>query len=162
MSLDVNVADLVLEAPSSLQANEKDTVEVIYGVNPPDNDPSIFAERSSNSNFDYFDGTNLKEVSLVRPTDTTTTKEFEVVSSNFQSKDIIYAKVRVFPDFATDWVPVEQGFSSEYFPSEEEGPSFLVPVVPDSSSDSGTVIITFSQDGDGWKKRVTLLGSPTS
>jgi hypothetical protein len=150
VNLNVRVADLTLETPSVLRPNQKDTIRAIYGVNPPDVDVLFYANESSNPSFDHSDGTGLDNVGGGQ-TDTSFVEDYEITGPNVQSEDSTYVKVAVLPDASNEWRVAGRDFNRSYFPSED-GPSFEIPIVPGSGNDDGTVIITFSRDGDGWEK----------
>lgn len=152
VNLEVRVADLTLEAPESVPPNRTDSIRAIYGVNPPGVRMSFNAEQSSNSTFDFYSGSILNSVG-VEETDTTISQQFEINAPNVDSKDTTYVKVSVNPNAREGavWTTAGREFWFSFFPSED-GPSFEIPVVPGSGDDDGTVIITFSKDGDAWEK----------
>jgi hypothetical protein len=78
---------------------------------------------------------------------------FEITGPNVDTEDATYVKVEVRPSVDSEWETPERRFSASCFPSET-GSSFSIPVVPDSSDDDGTVIITFSEERGEWTRRV--------
>ena len=96
ISLDVRAANLTLEAPESIPPNRTDTIRAVYGINPPEIDPSFQGRQSSNPSFAAFDGSVLNELS-VSSTENTTSQKFEISGPNVSSEDTTYAKIRIFP-----------------------------------------------------------------
>lgn len=147
-SLDVQPAEVTLERPESLAPNQTDTITVTYAPNVPDIDHKVGLHQGSAPNFEAgnpdlgFEGGE---------TDSTVFQRFEVTAPNVQSKDTTYVKVSVRPRDDGNWSTLNaEPTWSTYFPSQR-GPSFEIPVVPESSGD-GTVIITFLMGENGWEK----------
>jgi hypothetical protein len=149
VDLNVRTADLTLRRPSALRPNRTDTITAVYGINPPDLGLSVAAEVSSNSTFNYFGGTLLSPVDFGE-TDSTETESFEITGPDVQTEDTTYVKVKVRPSPSTeDWGTTGREIVNSYFPSKS-GPSFAIPVSPEE--ENGTIVITFSKDGNTWTK----------
>lgn len=153
VDLEARVADLTLEAPESIPPSRTDTIRAVYGINPTGLDPFIYPPwQNSNPTFGYGSGSELNGVGVQR-TDTTESRQFEINAPNVSSEDTTYVKVRVTATArqGATWTTANRRLGGTTFPSEN-GPSFAIPVVPGSGDDDGTVIITFSRDGDSWEK----------
>jgi hypothetical protein len=156
--LDVRPAELSLEVPSSIRPNEVDTVTATYSMNLVEIYPGLILSQRSTPRFNYSQGGFPVASS---ETDTSITDQFEITGPDVTTEDTTYLKIRTTKDPQRGWRNPQDGwqpegirFGARYFPSEN-GPSFKVPVVPDSSN--GTVIITFSRGEDGWKKTRRLV-----
>lgn len=156
VTLDVRPARLTLKRPESIAPNRTDTVTMTYSINPSDLGEVFTSEQSSSSNFDYGSGSDLNRVSgSFSETDTTISESFEIVGPNVDTESTTYVKVKYVPSPSlndpTQWVPGDRALGNSYFPSENDS-SFEIPVVPGSGDGSGTIIITFLRDGDGWEE----------
>ncbi|MCS3678685.1 hypothetical protein GGP72_002911 [Salinibacter ruber] len=156
--LDVRPAELSLEVPSSIRPNEVDTVTATYGINLVEIYPGLMLSQRSTPRFNYSQGGSSVAGGA---TDTSITDQFEITGPDVATEDTTYLKIRTTKDVQRGWRNPQDGwqpegirFGARYFPSKN-GPSFKVPVVPDSSN--GTVIITFSRGEDGWKKTRRLV-----
>jgi hypothetical protein len=153
VDLDVRPLEVTIERPESLTPNRTDTIKVVYQLNPPSfGAPRFFAEQSSNPMFSYDEGEDLNEIGRPIETDTSFTSSFEITGPNVSTEDTTYVKALTIPDNDAEdvWTTPSLELSPNFFPSEG-GSSFEIPVVPEGDGD-GTVIITFSRDGDGWEK----------
>jgi hypothetical protein len=126
------------QIPSSVGELEKDTIVVQAEALP-----EPMAESSINAGFDFSDGNRLNEVFL----DSTSTRSrgFEVSGSSDAST--IYVKVGI--DYAlreyTEGTGGQLGLAVYPNPDQFSGESYEIPV---SSTETGTVAITFNEDGE--------------
>jgi hypothetical protein len=158
-SLSLRVTGMTVELPESIAPGVTDTMEATLEMNAFGVDESLGARKGQNSGFNYFqDGEALNEVGSGSEGDSTVTQKFEVSTSS-SSQDTLFVKVQA--SYRGQNQPWTEGTGNSlwyaYFPepndliNHDEGPSFKIPVESDGDGD-GTVIITFSRDGDGWEK----------
>ena len=159
VSLSLSVTGITVELPESISPGVTDTMKATVEMNAFGVEGSLRAEKGRTAEFRYFDGESLNEVGFGSEGDSTVTQEFEVSTSS-SSRDTLYVKVQSSYKGITEWTE-DTGNSLWYayfpvpspdnLPSHDEGPSFKIPVESGGDS-SGTVIITFSRDGNGWSK----------
>ncbi len=157
-SLDLRVTGMTVELPESIVPGVTDTMSATLEMNAFGVDESLGARKGQSSGFNYFsDGETLNEVGFGSEGDSTVTQKFEVSTSS-SSQDTLYVKVQAnYNSVNASWTE-GTGNSLWYaqFPKPDdladpdEGPSFKIPV--GSGDKNGTVIITFSEGEDGWKK----------
>ncbi len=149
VNLDPRPAEVSLGFPESIEPNRADTVSVTYEINVPGGNEDIRLRQGSDSTFFYNSG-SIPETISTSETDSSATERFEISSPNVSDRDTTYLKVRTAVFNAEQWTTSEERLGIDYIPARE-GSSFAIPVVPNGDED-GTVIITFSRDGDGWEK----------
>lgn len=161
--LDLSVTGMTVELPQSLTVGVTDTMRATLEMNAFGVNESIRARKGPNSGFNYFqDGESLSDAGSGSEGDSTVTQEFEVSASS--SRDTLYVKVQSsYSSSNSSWTEgTGNSLWYAYFPKpedlnrEDEGPSFKIPV-GSSGDGSGTVIITFLREEDGWEKTRRLV-----
>lgn len=147
VSLEVRPAEVTIELPDSIPPGVTDTISATYGINVPDVSERIDASKGNTEAFGFTDGQYLNEISSSE-TDSSVTSAFEITGPG-SGRDTTYVRVRVELAGSVQWLPVGRDIRFDFFPPNED-PAFSLPVA--SENKDGTVIITFSKTGNGWKK----------
>jgi hypothetical protein len=167
VDLDMRATDFTLEAPESIPpsdsfpSSDPDTIKAIYDVAAPGGIAFYpEAEQEKYSSFSYSYGSRLERINVNEFNRSSTggaiSASFEISGSfayngddpqYLEDGDTTYVKATVEPEII-EW---ENGnFDTGYFPKGEGTPSFAIPV--EEENDNGTVVITFSKNGDSWEK----------
>lgn len=152
-SVDVRPEKLMVQAPSSLDPGETDTVTAVLNMNPPDFPLRLLAQQDSSvSNNEVEEDA----AAIGAPdTDSTTVEQF-LVGDSLATGDSLYFKINRYiePNGPDAWMVGGRKLDSyERYP-EDFSDEFAIPV---EGPDEGTVIIVFTRGKDGWKKTRRLV-----
>lgn len=140
-SVDVRPEKLMVQAPSSLDQGETDTVTAVLNMNPPDIPMRLEA------NHDSTDYPAEDAAAIGAPdTDSTTVEQFLVGDSLATGDSLYFDIIRyIEPNNSDAWV-VGRRLLDDYksFPDD-----FTIPI---EGSDEGTVIIVFTREENGWER----------
>ncbi|WP_251923544.1 hypothetical protein [Salinibacter ruber] len=145
MSVDVRPEKLMVQAPSSLDPGETDTVTAVLNMNPPDIPMRLEANHDSTDN-------PLEDAAAIGApdTDSTTVQRF-LVGDSLATGDSLYFEINRYiePNNPDAWV-VGRRLLDYYKPFPDD---FTIPI----EGNEGTVIIVFTRGKDGWKKTRRLV-----
>ncbi|WP_251923537.1 hypothetical protein [Salinibacter ruber] len=147
-SVDVQPETLAVQAPSSLDPGETDTVTAVLNMNPPDFPMRLEANQDSSVS----DNEIEEEAAAIGApdTDSTTVEQFLVGDSLATGDSLYFSITRVIePNDPDAWMVGERALNGyERYP-EDFLDEFAIPV---EGSDEGTVIIVFTRGEDGWER----------
>jgi hypothetical protein len=137
-----------VQLPGNVTELEKDTIKVDLG-RARGYFPSVYAESDTVAGFNFGSGTYLDDVYLSN-TDSTVTEGFEVSAPTTPTASTLHVKlsVRYYNENWTQGTGGELGYA--YYPNpgggDDDDSTYEIPI--GDSGDSGTVVITFDEDGD--------------